>query len=159
MRFLTVVSVAAATLFFYPLVKSSPAHAQDQAPGQLSADDLSTMTQALGYTTTKNDKSVTINYDEDNWKMSIDVDLSTDKTKVWLITYLVKTPFKYDSDDYQKLLKANNDIGPCAFCLSDTWLTMDLALDNRNVTPAIMRREINYIVKQVKTTESTWTKK
>jgi len=86
--------------------------------------------------------------------------LSKSKSKLWLSVALMTKDAvdKLTRDDLQKILEANVDIGPCHFMIEGGWLKMKMALDNRDITPAVMRLELDYIAARVGESKAVWQK-
>jgi hypothetical protein len=87
--------------------------------------------------------------------------LSKSKLKLWLsVTVMLKDGVaKLTRDDLQKLLEKNVDIGPAHFMIEAGVLKIKMPIDNRGITPAILRKELDYIGQRVSDTRDLWQKK
>jgi hypothetical protein len=84
--------------------------------------------------------------------------LSKSKTKLWLSVALLKKEGvdKLTQDDLRKVLEKNVDVGPCHFMIEGGMLKMKMALDNRGLTPVLLRSEIDYLAARVGDSKATW---
>jgi hypothetical protein len=87
--------------------------------------------------------------------------LSKSKTKIWLSVALMTAEgtATLTKEDLQAILEKNVDIGPCHFMIEKGWLKMKVAIDNRSVSAAVLRTEIDYIILRVTESKSVWQKK
>jgi hypothetical protein len=143
---------------------------QDAKPGPsvagtLSAPDLVKLLSGLGYETEKvNDTTSRIKIDRAKWSFKINVGVSSNAKKVWFTSYLADIPDidKVPQAALAKLLQANLEFGPAHFVLSEgaakpkKWLKLQYAIDNRNVTPAFIREELEYFVGQLQESAPVW---
>lgn len=86
--------------------------------------------------------------------------LSKSKTKVWISAALVMADGvnKLTREDLQKILEKNVEVGPCHFMIEGGWLKMKMAIDNRAVTPALLRSELEFFAARVGTSKAVWMK-
>lgn len=86
--------------------------------------------------------------------------IAKSKTKIWLSVALITKEGvdKLTREDLQKILEANVSVGPCHFMIEGGWLKLKMAIDNRNVTPAIMRSELDYLAARVGDSKAVWQK-
>ncbi|HQU18195.1 MAG TPA: hypothetical protein PLA92_04005, partial [Fimbriimonadaceae bacterium] len=57
-----------------------------------------------------------------------------------------------------KMLRANFEVQPSQFYITKSdKLMMGIALDNRNIHPAILRRNVDKVAKDVASTQALWT--
>lgn len=90
----------------------------------------------------------------------ISVSLSTDATRIWLVTLVGKKELSsYSSEKLIKLLQSNWNTGVSFFVLNQNKLQMIRPVENRNVTPVLLRKEIEGQARSVSTTESLWAEK
>ena len=83
-------------------------------------------------------------------------EISPSTNYIWLTVNLGNAP----TDSCEKntaLLRKNMDIQPCFFYItSKNLLMMALAVENRAVTSAVLKRCNDFIVKRVEETQDTW---
>lgn len=86
--------------------------------------------------------------------------IAKSQTKIWLSVALLQKDGvdKLTRDDLQKILEENVNIGPCHFMIEGGWLKLKMAIDNRGVTPAILRSELGYIADRVGDSKAVWQK-
>ena len=86
--------------------------------------------------------------------------IAKSKTKVWLSVALMQKDAvdKLTKEDLRAILEKNVDVGPCHFMIEGGWLKLKMALDNRGVTPAIMRAELDYLAARVGDSKAVWQK-
>jgi len=86
--------------------------------------------------------------------------LSKSKTKLWLSVALMTKDGveKLTREDYRALLEKNVDVGPCHFMVEGGWLKMKMALDNRSITPAVLRTELDYLSARIGESKAVWQK-
>lgn len=84
--------------------------------------------------------------------------LSKSKTKVWLSVALMSKEDveKQSREQLLKLLQANVDVGPSHFMIDNGMLKLKMAVDNRAITPAILRSELDYLTARVVETKALW---
>ena len=124
---------------------------QDEAPkkqagGALTPEGLSAMLSGLAYAPKdvgKNKDVYQIVVDRDDWKIFIQVSLSTDRKYVWLdaATKVLADPDKATPAAWLKLLALNDEIIPARFAFDKKHKQIHLLspFDNRGVTPARLR--------------------
>jgi hypothetical protein len=90
------------------------------------------------------------------FNVPISYEISASKNFIWLIANLGK-PKDETSTVNAGLLKQNGKIQPCQFYITEKGnLMMGLAVENRGLTPAIMRRHTEKITSDVSNTASFW---
>jgi hypothetical protein len=88
------------------------------------------------------------------------VSLSKDESRIWLITFFGdKVLANLSSDKLIKLLQSNWSTGVSFFVLNGNKLEMLHPVENRNVTPVLLRKEIESQARSVANTESLWADK
>src|SRR5262249_28822161 len=118
----------------------------------------------MGYTyQTEKLKSGTLYYldiKRGTWTYVIDVSLSPSKTKLWFSGWLSKLPDdeKVPADKLLSLLEASWTNGPTHFRYHRPWtqLNMGVALDNKAVTAASFRSQMELFMDQMKNPEPLW---
>ncbi len=93
-------------------------------------------------------------------KIPTRVFLAKSRTKLWFSVALMQKAGvdKLTRDDLARILAANTDVGPCHFMIDGGWLKMKMALDNRGLTPAILRTELDYLAARVGESKAVWQK-
>lgn len=102
-----------------------------------------------------------------NWEVTVSrggldtpiaVGLSSSGRKLWLTTYLgeVTDKLKTDAPRLAKILEKTFEIQPTHFFISETSLKAGMALDNRGVVPAILKRELEKLADDVAATKELW---
>lgn len=134
------------------------------APAQdkVTAAELKTLIEGLGYETKvlnseegKEKYEFTIKTADFN--VPLGAEISPSKNYIWLTVFLgVSKP----THSFEELLKANGDIQPSFFYITKKGnLMMAVAIDNRQVTSAILKRNVDKISADVSSTSKTWTVK
>lgn len=89
-------------------------------------------------------------------KIPIAAEISSSTNYIWLTTNL---GLNRTDLNFEELLKSNSSIQPCQFYITKKGnLMMGVALDNRGVSPAVLRRNIDMISKNVGETKALWLK-
>ncbi|KAA0238352.1 MAG: hypothetical protein EDM74_06955 [Armatimonadetes bacterium] len=84
-------------------------------------------------------------------------EVSASKNYVWLTAYFGQIPTDF-GDRPLKMLRANFEVQPSQFYITKSdKLMMGIALDNRNIHPAILRRNVDKVAKDVASTQALWT--
>lgn len=142
-----------------PGVKQGPEDAKLLAPG------LSKFLTDLGYAPEKvGETTQRLTIERGRFTFRINVSISGNEKKVWMSSYLVqlddltKIPAKAMTD----ALMANSEIGPAHFYLVKVgdkyWLKTGFALDNRNITPAYFRSELDWFLERMSDKADVWAK-
>jgi len=99
-----------------------------------------------------------LDFDEGGFHFIIDVNLSTDGSVIWLNAPLGNLPAaKRPAGTLEKLLKENMKRDPDHFDMySDGYLDMARYVENRDVTPAVLRQAINEMCNDMRQTEALW---
>lgn len=86
--------------------------------------------------------------------------IAKSKSKIWLSVALITKEGvdKLTREDLQKILEKNVEVGPCHFMIEGGWLKLKMAIDNRNVTPVILRSELDYLAARVGESKVVWQK-
>lgn len=133
-----------------------------QETTKLDDAGLKTMLSGLGYEVKEpGTTTYEIPLTSDGLNIPTRVFLAKSKTKVWLSVALMTKDgvAKLTRDDLQKILEKNVDIGPCHFMIDGGFLKMKLPIDNRDITPAILRSELDYLAARVADSKDLWLKK
>jgi hypothetical protein len=128
------------------------------AKDQLSLDQLRTMVENMGMEPQKGEGGFTIKLEEGGYDLPTWVSLSESKQKVWMTINLTEVE-KVDRQPvswFKEILKASNEAGPAHFYLGEKWMSLGLAIDNRGLTPTILRQEMNFLAKQTMSHKAIW---
>jgi hypothetical protein len=88
------------------------------------------------------------------------VSLSTDESRIWLTSFFGdKDLARYSNDKLIKLLQSNWETGVSFFALDSNKLKMTRPVENRNVTPILLRKEIESQGRNVGNTQLLWSDK
>ncbi|MFO0970389.1 MAG: type III secretion system chaperone [Gemmataceae bacterium] len=132
------------------------------AADQLTNESLINMLRGLGYEPTIRRSGTAdvahMTIRKDDWTFDFDVTVSGNKQKVWLSCWFNALPRDLNAGELGALLKANLDFGPAHFTYQPATrqLNLGLPLDNRNITPDVLQREINYFIDTLKKTADLW---
>lgn len=144
---------------------SPRAHANPQSVDRLDAAGLKTMVMGFGYEI----KELSGEVDKEKWEIQtktealnipVACELSASKNYIWLTVSFGDAP-KADSPGsaakYEKLLKATFASQPSHFYITTKgFLMLGIAIENRAVTPADLRRSLDKIVADVGKTQDAW---
>lgn len=84
-------------------------------------------------------------------------EVSASKNYVWLTAYFGQIPADL-GDRPVKMLRANFEIQPSQFYVTKSdKLMMGIAIDNRGVLPAVLRRNVDKVAKDIASTQALWT--
>lgn len=149
---------------------SRTSHSQDAGATKMPATgivvpDLTKLLIGLGYEPAKvNDSTSRILLERGKWSFKVNIGVSSNAKKVWLTSYVAEIPdvAKVPQSILTKLLQANLEYGPAHFVVAEgnpkpkKWLKMQYAIDNRNVTPAFIREELDYFAGQLQDSAPLW---
>jgi hypothetical protein len=152
------------------VAQEAASEAKSDACQPLEDADLPSMLQNMGYEPEKLSEGVwRVVIEQDGWTFYIRMWLSTDnRQKLWMTTGFgdIKDWDGVPAEVLKKLMISNDAIGPAHFYIAksgEVWrLNMGKALDNRGISPAVLRRELDKFLSTIKTTadlwdQSTWT--
>lgn len=133
-------------------------------PGVLTEESLQKMLENMGYTPkvekTAQGNIYTITINRGTWSYIIDLSLSPSKTKVWFSGWLSVIPEgqQVPADKLLDLLEGSWTYGPCHFRYHRAFrqLNVGLCLDNRDMTPAAVRAQIESFMETMKKSELLW---
>lgn len=127
---------------------------------ELSNDSLKTMLDNMGYEPKALSKGYLLVIKQDTWTLNMQVVLSGDSRKLGLNANLgkVEDPSSVTADQWMKLLISNGDIDPSAFYFDKDQkkLYLHRSFDNRAVTAASLRREIENFAGNIRSTAPLW---
>jgi hypothetical protein len=95
---------------------------------------------------------------QDGLDIPVGVGLSKSGRKLWLTVNLgaIKPDTKADAAKLMKFLERQYDIQPTQFYVSKDILKLGAAIDNRGITPAVLRRELDKVVDDTVKTKDLW---
>jgi hypothetical protein len=129
-------------------------------PAQLTDDTLKQMLTGMGYEPKALHKGFLLAIKQDTWTINMQVVLSPDQNKMGMNANLgkVEDTAAVPASTWLQLLISNGDIDPSAFYYDKDQkkLYLHRSFDNRGITPAILRREIDSFSSQVRSTEDLW---
>lgn len=132
---------------------------QQTKPAALDPNGLKAMVEGLGYevkvmNTEPGKEKFEIPTKTANFNVPVAAEISPSKNYIWLTVNLgTNSPTK----KHEQLLKENANIQPSFFYITSKGsLMMAQPLDNRELTPAIMKRCLDKIVNDVDKTSASW---
>ena len=130
------------------------------APGALVDDSLRKMLDGMGYEPKALSKGFLIAIKRDTWTINIQVVISPNGEKIGINSNLgiVENPDAVTAAQWKSLLAANADIDPSAFYFDATQkkLYLHRSLDNRGITPAILRQQVENFCGNMVDTSALW---
>ncbi|MFN8305657.1 MAG: hypothetical protein U0T79_02690 [Ferruginibacter sp.] len=147
------------SMLFLALMLPSAGKAQDCEP--LVPLKLKNMLIGLGYTvkdlnTEEGKEKFEVNIKTASFNVPIGYEISPSKNFVWLTANLGKAKDETSASHFA-LLKQNSKVQPCFFYITDKGnLMMGLAVENRGITPAILRRHTDKFSSDVSNTSAYW---
>ncbi|HLK14420.1 MAG TPA: hypothetical protein VKT78_06420 [Fimbriimonadaceae bacterium] len=131
-----------------------------QAAQSLDNASLKTVLEGMGYEPKALSKGYLIAIKRDDWTYNMQLVLSSDSSKLGINANLGKVdkPEEVAADSWFKLLVANGDIDPSFFYFdkSQGKLYMHRVLDNREITAAFLREQIDGFCGNIKSTADAW---
>lgn len=124
-------------------------------------EDIKGMLANLGYEPKDLGENIyEITVTKEGWDVFISVSLSRSKAKMWLVVNLGNFGEKSKNDPKKlyALLQKNTDIQPAQFYIRGDGLRLGVPLDNRALTPALIRKEIDTLADHTAKTEALWAK-
>ena len=126
----------------------------------LDDDSLKSMLDNMGYTPKSLSKGYLIAVQRDSWTYNMQLVLSGDQTKVGINANLgaVDDVSTVTADQWRTLLEKNSDIDPSAFYYDKDQhkLYLHRVIDNRDVTPEILRKQIDTFCSNIHDTADSW---
>lgn len=128
--------------------------------GGLTDDSLKETLVGMGLEPKPLTKGFLLVIKQDTWTLNMQVVLSGDKRKVGLNANLgkVEDPDQVPAANWKNLLISNGDIDPSAFYFDKDQkkLYLHRSFDNRAITPAALRKEIDNFGSNIRGTEELW---
>jgi hypothetical protein len=139
------------------LAPPAPAWAQGAA---LNDDSLAKMLAGMGYAPKKLSKGFLIVAQQDKWTLNVQVVLSSDQSKLGLNANLGDVPNDQavSAAQWKALLVANGEIDPSSFYFDPKMkrLYLHRSFDNRAVTAAVIKGQIDNFAGNIRSTASLW---
>jgi hypothetical protein len=153
--------IVAAVLAAGVMAQSPPASAQGSADctAALTDDCLSKMLTDLGLAPKPLSKGFLVTVKQDSWTIYVQAVLSGNGAKLGLNANLgVIEAANVSASQWEALLEANGDIDPSNFYYDKDRqkLYLHRSFDNRHVTPAILRDELDRFVGNIRSTEKLY---
>jgi hypothetical protein len=147
-----------------PAVK--PSHTKPAATTALTSQTLLKLLTDMGYEPKKiNDLTFDLKIQRDGWTIYLRLFLTADQTRVWLTSTLETIPDinKVPAEVLAKLVQGNATYSPCFFYFevdpkNKDWRRLRVAnpVDNRGITAAVLRAEIDRMVTNIKNSKPLW---
>ena len=153
------ISASIAAIFICMLTSFSYAQNCDQlTSAQLKEKLIQLGNEVKDLNSTVGSEKYEVKYTSPTLDVPVAYELSASKNFVWLTVFL-GTPRADTSVMNAALLKQNFSIQPCQFYITSKGnLMMGLAIENRGLTNAIIKRHSDKIVADVSSTASFWQK-
>lgn len=141
---------------------ASPAASQEAVLQALEPDGLGQMLTQLGYTVEREGDAFEVEAEREGWTFPLRFFLSSGKTVVWVTVYLRDiAPEEATPGLYEELLVQNDAIGPSHFYLrrneeGGASLFLGHTIDNRAVTPDVVRETIEIVTADLSNTAAFW---
>jgi hypothetical protein len=138
-------------------------HSQSTAPaaqGVLTDDGLRTMLDGMGYEPKPLSKGFLIAVKRGTWTLNTQLVISPNTERIGMNANLgiVENPDAITAAQWKALLVSNEDIDPSAFYFDATQkkLYLHRVMDNRGMTPAILRTQIENFCTNMMDTSELW---
>src|SRR5207244_4379793 len=98
----------------------------------------------------------------DPWEFNVTVALSSDNTMLWITCPVVDLPAtdKVPAEVLEKLLIKSDELGPTHFGVKKSRrVYLNCPLQNKDITPASLRKNLEQLADDVKGTEDLWNPK
>lgn len=132
------------------------AHAQTTLTNEAllkTLNDMGLETRALS-------KGYLVTVHQDSWTLYVQFVLSADTTKLGMNANLgeVKNEATVTANQWKTVLETNIDIDPSSFNYDPKQkkLYIHRVLDNRNLTPTILRAQLDKFMNDIRSTENVW---
>jgi len=130
------------------------------AGSQLDDAGLQQMLTGLGYEPKALDKGFLVTIKKDGWSYYVQFVISEDKSRLGMNANLgqITDPDSVAAKDWMGLLAANSDLDPSSFNYDKNAKKVYLhrVLDNRGVTPAYVREQIDNFTTNIRDSEGEW---
>lgn len=127
---------------------------------ELANDTLRQMLDGMGMEPKALSKGYLVALKQDTWTINLQVVISDNKLKIGLNANLgkIEDPDSVTASQWRALLIANGDVDPSAFYFDKDQkkLYLHRSFDNRAVTPAFLRGQIENFAANVRGTEPLW---
>jgi len=126
---------------------------------KIDAAQLKSMIEGLGYETKALNAEVgkekyTFTVKLSDYDVPIAAELSASTTYVWLTVFLGASK---PTAKFEDMLKRNYQIQPCQFYITTKGsLMMGVAIDNRQITPAVLKRNVDMLAENTTKSHEIW---
>jgi hypothetical protein len=127
--------------------------------GVLKSDCLPQTLSGMGFDAKPLGEGFLILIERDGWKLYVDLIVSSDNSKVGFNSNLgTVNEQKVSAAQWMGLVAANKDIDPSVFFYDAAKKTLYIhrVLDNRSVTPAILRDQLDRFLADIRSSEKIW---
>ena len=128
--------------------------------GALTESALGQMLEDMGYEPKKLKQGYLVAIKQDAWTYYVQLVLSPNREKIGLKATMgiVDDPTSIPAGQWLNLLSGNTDIAPSFFYFNKTnnTLYMHRIIDNRVVTPALIRQQVDAFCANIKDTSELW---
>jgi hypothetical protein len=145
-----------------PLLRAQNAGSSENrsVPGMVTDENLQQMLDNMGFEPKKLSKGYLIAIKRDSWTYYMQLVLSSDKSKIGFNSNLgvVENPDSVTAEQWKNLLISNGNIDPSFFFFDkdSKKLYLHRVLDNRGITPAFLRQQIENFCGNIKETGELW---
>ncbi|MEP7236819.1 MAG: hypothetical protein ABI685_03100 [Ferruginibacter sp.] len=152
-------SAAFLMLVFFSCLLTITGNAQDCAP--LTRPQLKDLLVQMGFTVKdivkeEGKEKYEVSHPGSGFNVPLGYEISASTNFIWLTAFLGK-PETITAEKTMALIKKNAEIQPCFFYVTASGnVMMAVAIENRGVTSAILRRHIDKIVSDVSNNASIW---
>lgn len=151
--------IVAAIAVFFCCFASLPSSAQT-AGQTLDNTSLKSMLDGLGYETKPLSKGFLVTSKVDTWTLYVQLVISSDGTKIGLNANLqsIDDFAAVPAKKWLDLLVSNGQIDPSTFYIDreQKKLYLHRVVDNRSITPAVLRSQLDNFTNNIISTEATW---
>ncbi len=158
-----IVGICSLFLINFGTFQQSSIYAQSNEIKRMTATDLLEMLNNMGYKSEKvTDHAVRILWNGKDLDFSIRFMMVENGEYLFMESYLrpIENAESVTAESWRKILTANDNIGRCKFTFDEKGkkLYMDLKIPNANLTPKLVRQEMEYLAEKVESTKGIWYK-
>ncbi len=140
--------------------RQAPPAPQPSTGESLTEPRLQQMLEGMGLAPRKLSKGYLVVIQRDGWTYNMQLVLSPDLTKLGLNANLATAanPTALPASAWRALLEDNEDVDPSCFYFDRKLnrLFLHRVLDNRDITPAFLRQQIDHFCQNIKDTAADW---
>lgn len=144
-----------------PIVKAQQSNVDIRQSGiSLTDESLRKMLDDMGFEPKKLTTGYLISLKRDSWTYHMQFVLSKDGTRIGINANLGSIPRLDDitAAQWLSLLEANEDVDPSSFYVSKSnqKLYLHRTLDNRAISAAYLRQQVDYFCSNIRETQKAW---